>query len=421
MRNGVSPHLPDEDNHLENRHQEASEKNLFAVPEVASKNNRLSHVFDESSNTVVSEYSLNHDKAVKPVLITGGAGFVGTNLAHRLLTSGQPVLVFDNLSRAGVEGNLQWLQETHGEAVEAINADVRDAAAVRSAVRRSGQVFHLAAQVAVTTSLVDPIHDFDVNARGTLHVLEAMRELKNEGSLPPSLVFTSTNKVYGGLKDIQLNLNGERYEPAVEEIRSNGISEAWPLDFHSPYGCSKGSADQYVFDYARTFGLPAVVFRMSCIYGPHQMGTEDQGWVAHFLLRALGGEAVTLYGDGKQVRDILFVEDLVDAFLLAQQNMGSLAGSAFNIGGGPENTVSLREILAAMGDFLNGKISTDYEDWRPGDQKYYVSDTRKFGAATGWSPQVSVEEGMQRLHDWFCDCLALNGTQQNPVASAGAR
>ena len=217
------------------------------------------------------------------VLITGGAGFVGTNLAHRLAAQGRTVRIYDNLSRPGVEQNARWLVETHGDLIHVEVADVRDGEALRRAVRGVSQAYHLAAQVAVTTSLTDPLTDFEVNARGTLNLLEAVRAQ----DVPPSLVFTSTNKVYGGLEDVPLRVRSRRYEPEDTAIRAQGISEARPLDFHSPYGCSKGAADQYVLDYARTYGLPAVVFRMSCIYGPHQFGTEDQGWVAHFLIRAL--------------------------------------------------------------------------------------------------------------------------------------
>ncbi|HEX8255267.1 MAG TPA: NAD-dependent epimerase/dehydratase family protein, partial [Thermoanaerobaculia bacterium] len=264
------------------------------------------------------------------ILITGGCGFVGTNLAHRLLSEGQRVCVFDNLSRPGVERNLEWLRATHGDNLIVKIADVRDAGAVREAVRRASQVFHLAAQVAVTTSVGDPLSDFEINARGTLNVLEAIR---NSIHRPP-LFFTSTNKVYGGLDDVALREEGLRYTPADDAIAQNGISELRPLDFHSPYGCSKGTADQYVLDYARTYGIQAVVFRMSCIYGPHQFGTEDQGWVAHFLIRALNHQPITIYGDGKQVRDILYVDDLVNAFQLASEKIDVCSGNAFNIGGG---------------------------------------------------------------------------------------
>jgi CDP-paratose 2-epimerase len=307
------------------------------------------------------------------------------------------VLVFDNLSRPGVERNLQWLRDTHGSRAQVEFADVRDQQALVSAVRQASQVFHFAAQVAVTTSLANPLHDFDVNARGAINLLEALRELDN----PPPLVFTSTNKVYGGLDDVPLRLEGHRYEPRDPVTRALGISEARPLDFHSPYGCSKGTADQYVIDYARTFGLPAVVFRMSCIYGLHQLGTEDQGWVAHFLIQAQNGNPITIYGDGKQVRDILFIDDLVDAFLLAQENMETLAGQAFNMGGGPDRTISLLELLDMIAALTGSRPAVRFDAWRPGDQRYYVSDTTKFQTSTGWQPKVDAEEGVRRLYEWL--------------------
>ena len=333
----------------------------------------------------------------RPVLITGGSGFIGTNVAHRFLSEGRKVLVYDNLSRAGVKQNLDWLKATHGPNVEAEIADIRDVVSLRAAVSRASAVFHFAAQVAVTTSLEDPIEDFTVNARGTVNVLEALRALDS----PPPLVFTSTNKVYGGLEDVEFKSNGRRYEPADPFIKMYGINERRRLDFHSPYGCSKGAADQYVIDYARTFGLRAVVFRMSCIYGLHQFGTEDQGWVAHFLLRALHGEPITLYGDGLQVRDILFVDDLVNAFMLALKHMDEVKGQAFNMGGGPANSVSLLEVLDIIGDVHGKKPRVHFDGWRPGDQRYYVSDTAKFQAATGWKPQVGVREGIERLYNWL--------------------
>ena len=330
----------------------------------------------------------------QPILITGGAGFIGTNLAHRLLSLGQPVVIFDNLSRPGVEQNWRWLKQQHGDLVQIEVADVRDRFALRKAIQNAHQVFHFAAQVAVTTSVTNPVHDFEVNALGTLNLLEEMRNLSN----PPSLVFTSTNKVYGTLPDIQLNANCTRYQP-IEAL--TGISEDRRLDFHSPYGCSKGAADQYVLDYTRTFGIKAVVFRMSCIYGPHQFGTEDQGWVAHFLIRAIANQPITLYGDGMQVRDILFVEDLVDAFLLAQENMHHISGQAFNIGGGIENTTSLLEFIELIGEIHRGKPPVSFDTWRPGDQHYYVSDTSKFQAATGWTPKFDIRQGVQQLYQWL--------------------
>jgi CDP-paratose 2-epimerase len=278
-------------------------------------------------------------------------------------------------------------------------ADVRDAGALRDAVRRASKVFHLAAQVAVTTSLEDPLNDFEVNARGTLNVLEAIRHSLQQ----PPLFFTSTNKVYGGLEDVELGEDRLRYMPADAEIAGNGIAETRPLDFHSPYGCSKGTADQYVIDYARSFNLKTVVFRMSCIYGPHQFGTEDQGWVAHFLIRALNREPITIYGDGKQVRDILFVEDLVDAFLLAAKNIDLCSGRAFNIGGGAANTISLRELLALLRKLDGREPRVERAEWRVGDQKYYVSDSTRFRQLTGWNPAVRAEEGIRRLREWLIE------------------
>ncbi len=348
----------------------------------------------------------------KPILITGGAGFVGSNLAHRLLSAGHRVRLLDNLSRSGVERNLRWLIETHGDLVDIEVPDVRNLSLVKQAVKDASQVFHFAAQVAVTSSLVDPIEDFEINARGTLNLLEAIRNTDN----PPPLIFTSTNKVYGNLADLEFTNGATRYAPVDLHIRERGIAENRPVDFHSPYGCSKGAADQYVTDYARTYGIPALVFRMSCIYGPHQFGNEDQGWVAHFLIRALTGKPITIYGDGKQVRDILFIEDLVDAFLLAQQHMNQLAGNAFNIGGGPTNTISLLELLDLLAELNEGELAIEFEEWRAADQRYYVADTAKFSAATGWQPKVGVQEGIKRLYDWL---VASN--QHFPAAPVGVR
>ena len=349
----------------------------------------------------------------RPVLITGGAGFVATNVAHRVLGTGRPVIVFDNLSRAGVERNLEWLRDTHGPLVRVQLGDIRDRDAVQRAVRQAGQVYHFAAQVAVTTSLRDPFLDFDVNARGTLNLLEAVRGC----DAPPSVLFTSTNKVYGGLEDVGLRKAATRYEPSDPALRRHGISEARSLEFHSPYGCSKGVAEQYVLDYARTFGLRTVVFRMSCIYGPHQFGTEDQGWVAHFLIAAMRGQPLTIYGDGFQVRDILFVEDLVDAMLLAQTHVDELAGCAFNIGGGPTNTISLVELLDMMGEVIGERPLARLEAWRPADQRYYVSNTARFRRATGWRPRIGVREGVTRLRDWLLEARVTEPAVAGQVAS----
>jgi CDP-paratose 2-epimerase len=345
------------------------------------------------------------------VLVTGGAGFIATNVADRLLRAGARVRLFDNLSRAGVEQNAAWLEQEHGGAVELQVGDVRDLAAVRKAVRGVRRIFHFAAQVAVTTSLDDPFLDFDVNARGTLNLLEAIRAEDDR----PSLLFTSTNKVYGDLADVPLATRGLRYAPVDGTIARQGISEARALDFHSPYGCSKGAAEQYVLDYARTFGLPATVFRMSCIYGPHQFGTEDQGWVAHFVIQALKRRPLTLFGDGLQVRDILFVEDLVDAMLLAHDRMDATAGEAFNIGGGPTHTVSLLELLDVIAELTGERPACSMEPWRSADQRYYVSDTSKFEAATGWRARTGVRAGVERLTAW------LMAAQSRPADTVAGR
>jgi CDP-paratose 2-epimerase len=348
-------------------------------------------------------------------LITGGAGFIGSNLAHRLLGMGRKVRILDNLSRPGVEQNLQWLRKMHGAQLEFVMGDIRDFDAVKKAVAGTAQVFHFAAQVAVTTSLENPQEDFAINAQGTLNLLEAVRARP----VPPSVLMTSTNKVYGGLEDLQLGLDGQRYGPLDAAVRSRGISEARPLDFHSPYGCSKGTADQYVIDYARSYGLTTCVFRMSCIYGPRQFGTEDQGWVAHFILRALRGESLTIYGDGKQVRDVLYVDDLVDAFLLAEQHGPRVSGRAFNMGGGPANTISLLDLLDRIEELHGARPQTRFDDWRTGDQRYYVSDTRAFEEATGWKRRVAASEGIARLYDWLATRPGAPAKTQEPLA-AGA-
>jgi CDP-paratose 2-epimerase len=345
-----------------------------------------------------------HSRSHKHTLITGGAGFVGVNLADRLLSEGKKVLIFDNLSRAGVQNNLLWLKDKYHENLEVTVADIRDKEAVKAAVDGADQVFHFAAQVAVTTSLVNPYLDFEVNALGTLNLLEAIRNSDHQ----PPVVFTSTNKVYGDLEDVGLTMNGTRYYPQNMHFKKHGISEQRSLSFHSPYGCTKGVADQYMLDYGRTFGLKTVVFRMSCIYGPHQFGNEDQGWVAHFLIQALKNKPITLYGDGKQVRDILFVEDLVNAFLLAQENMHLIAGNAFNIGGGVKNTISLLELINLIGDISGKKPLVHFDEWRPSDQKYYVSDFARFSAVTGWEPKNGTSEGVTKLYHWLKENAVLS-------------
>jgi CDP-paratose 2-epimerase len=332
------------------------------------------------------------------VLITGGAGFVGTNLAERLIHEDRRVRVLDDLSRPGVERNLSWLERTYGDMLEIEVADLRNGDAVRRAVAGVDQIFHFAAQVAVTTSLDDPLHDFRVNLAGTMNLLERARAARR----PPGVVFTSTNKVYGSLGDVEVTADSGRWEP-VDPLVAQGVSESRPLQFCTPYGCSKGAADQYVLDYAASYRLPTCVLRMSCIYGPHQFGTEDQGWVAHFLISALAGEPITIYGDGRQVRDVLYVEDLAEAMVAAGDGIARLSGRAFNIGGGPAAAVSLREVIDSIGALREAPPEVDHSDWRAGDQRWYVSDTRAFSAATGWRPRVMPAEGIRRLHEWLLD------------------
>ena len=334
----------------------------------------------------------------RTVLITGGAGFIGCNLARRVVADGGRVILLDDLSRNGVDDNLARLRADVGAAdLEVHLGDVRNPRLVRDALVGVDAVFHFAAQVAVTSSVADPVHDFEVNVRGTINLLEELRRL----AVPPPLLYTSTNKVYGDLADVELARSDDRYEPIQLAVRDHGIGEDRPLSFCSPYGCSKGAADQYVLDYATSFGLPTVVFRMSCIYGPHQRGNEDQGWLAHFLLQAAAERPISIYGDGGQVRDALFVDDLVDAMDLALANIDIVGGQAFNMGGGPQNTTSLLELLDLIRALDQRTPIVRFDDWRIGDQRWFVSDTRRFEEATGWRARVGVAEGVTRLHDWL--------------------
>lgn len=332
-------------------------------------------------------------------LITGGAGFIGTNLAKRLLKEGKKVMIYDALVRDGVEQNLKWLKEQYGDQLIIQIADINEIHTLEQSVRKAEEIYHFCSQVAVTTSIENPLLDYEVNLKGTFNLLEAIRKSPHQ----PPLIFTSTNKVYGNLKDKKLKTLETRYAPADKDLEENGVGEDQPLDFHSPYGCSKGAADQYILDYSRSFGLNTVVFRMSCIYGPHQFGTEDQGWVAHFLISVLENKDISIYGNGKQVRDILFVEDLIDAFVVALENMDKISGEAFNIGGGSRNSVSLIEILDLINEKTGKKVNISFDDWRQGDQFYYVSDTKKFRMATGWKPKYSVEEGVEALMEWLLE------------------
>ncbi|WP_394646973.1 SDR family NAD(P)-dependent oxidoreductase [uncultured Sphingomonas sp.] len=331
------------------------------------------------------------------VLVTGGAGFIGSNLADRLAGDGHDVVVYDALARAGVDRNLAWLRQRHGGRIRFVHADVRDVARLADEVAKAKAVFHFAAQVAVTTSLDDPVDDFTTNITGTFQLLEAIRT--RAPHVP--LIFASTNKVYGDLADLDFALEDEAYRPTDAHVRAHGIGEARPLDFHTPYGVSKGAADQYVLDYARSFGLKTCVFRMSCIYGQRQMGTEDQGWVAHFLIRALRGEAITLYGDGHQVRDVLDVRDAVNAYVAAWQRIDDVAGRAFNLGGGPDNAVSLRQLLAHIGALTGRAVDVRYAGWRAGDQRYFVADARAAQSTLSLPARRDWREGVGALADWL--------------------
>jgi len=327
------------------------------------------------------------------ILITGGVGFIGTNLADRFLREGKEVVLFDNLRRPGVEQNLEWLRRQHGTRVNFVKGDVRDFDAVEKSMRGADVVFHLAAQVAVTTSIANPQEDFSINAQGALNVLEAARRQNQT----PIILYTSTNKVYGGLDHLTVIEDSTRYK---FENLPYGVSETCPLDFHSPYGCSKGAADQYFRDYHRIYSLRTIVFRMSCIYGPHQFGTEDQGWVAHFALSALRELPLTIYGDGKQVRDLLYVEDLIDLMIRSCSAIKTTSGQVYNVGGGPTHTISVWAELKRPLEETIGKVPlVKYGEFRPGDQKIYVSDIRKAHRELGWSPQVGITTGLGRMVD----------------------
>ena len=333
------------------------------------------------------------------VFITGGAGFIGCNAAARFIKKGHDVTIYDNLSRPGTASNLKWLQAAGR--FKFVKGDVRNAAKVAQAVKGIkglGAVLHYAGQVAVTTSVVDPREDFEINALGTFNVLEAVRLAQPKGAGKKiAMLYSSTNKVYGGMEDIRVVERGGRYQ--YRDL-PGGIPEDRLLDFHSPYGCSKGAADQYVRDYSRIYSFPTVVFRQSCIYGYRQFGVEDQGWVAWFTIAALKGHPITIYGDGKQVRDVLFIEDLVNAYETALAKIKTSAGQVYNIGGGPANQMSLRELLAYLGQLRGKPVPVTYGPWRPGDQPVFVCDIRKAKRQLGWAPKNGVKQGVRKLYDW---------------------
>lgn len=331
----------------------------------------------------------------KHYFITGGAGFIGSNYVARLLERGEKVTVYDNLSRAGAPRNLKWLQETYGtKSFNLVVGDIRDAGQLVASTRDADIIVHLAAQVAVTTSVVKPREDFEINALGTFNVLEAAR--LNERN--PIVLYASTNKVYGGMDDVEVAEGATRW--GYKDLPF-GASEHQPLDFHSPYGVSKGAGDQYVRDYYRIYGLNTVVLRQSCIYGPRQFGVEDQGWVAWFIIASVMGRPMSIYGDGKQVRDLLHVYDLNDAYDLCIEKIDTVKGDIFNLGGGPSNVLSVWSEFGPMLEKLLGKrIPVTWGDWRPGDQKVFVADIRKAEQVLGWKPKYDVEKGIKQLFDW---------------------
>jgi CDP-paratose 2-epimerase len=332
------------------------------------------------------------------VLITGGAGFIGSNAAHRFLQRGAQVTIYDNLSRRGSISNLDWLRAQHGaDSFKLIQADLREADRLVEAAREQEVILHYAGQVTVTTSVQNPRGDFEDNALGTFNALEAARLSGSN----PIFMYSSTNKVYGSMEHIGLVETETRY--AYRDY-PHGISEEFSLDLHSPYGCSKGTGDQYVRDYARIYGLRTVVFRQSSIYGPRQFGIEDQGWIAWFIIAAVTGKPITIYGDGKQVRDVLYVDDLIDAYELAIRKIDRVAGQIFNIGGGANNTLTIwTETGPLLEKLLGHALPVGRGDWRPGDQRICVMDIRKAQSTLGWSPQTTVVDGVAKLYQWVVD------------------
>jgi CDP-paratose 2-epimerase len=336
------------------------------------------------------------------IFITGGAGFIGANSAAHFLAQGHQVTLFDNLTRIGGQANLDWLSTVPGQAnLTFVKGDIRDYAALAAAIPGADVVLHLASQVAVTLSVQNPREDFEINALGTFNVLEAVRHHAPQAVF----IYASTNKVYGGLEDLQIQEQADRY---VYADQPQGVDEHRPLDFHSPYGCSKGAGDQYALDYARIYGLRTVVFRQSCIYGPRQFGVEDQGWVAHFVIAAAKGRPITIYGNGKQVRDLLHVQDLIRAYELGIQKIDQVSGQAFNLGGGAANSLSIwREFGPLLEKLKGAPVVARLEKWRPGDQRVFISNNGKALALLGWRPQISPAQGIQQLYEWVSHNLLL--------------
>lgn len=329
------------------------------------------------------------------IVILGGAGFIGINSAYYFCEKGHEVIILDNLSRVGSEYNLQQIQAVYS--VPFFKVDIREADKVKSILASLGDIdalLLLAGQVAVTTSVINPREDFDINAMGTFNVLEALR-INNQ---KPLVIYSSTNKVYGKMEEVSISERNGRYE---YDLLTNGVSESQPLDFYSPYGCSKGAGDQYVKDYYRIYGIPTVVMRQSCIFGQRQFGIEDQGWVAWFTIATMLNKKVTIYGDGKQIRDVLFVEDLIRCYEAAIVNKNVAAGQVYNIGGGIDYTLSLNELVKMLALRFGREINPMFGDWRPGDQKVYVSDISKVKKDLGWSPSVNIEQGIDKMAGWI--------------------
>ena len=326
-------------------------------------------------------------------LIIGGSGFIGINLAHTLLQKGKEVVIFDNFSRKGTRENFKWLEKEF-PSIELVEADIRnDIGKLQEAIKRAKNIYHMAAQVAVTTSIKDPKKDFEINALGTLNVLESIRKTQSQALL----IFASTNKVYGELIDEPVIEKEKRYE--FEKL-TNGINEQTPLDFHSPYGCSKGCADQYVRDYSRIYGLNTVVMRQSCIYGPRQFGIEDQGWIAWFTIATMLKKPLTIYGNGKQVRDVLNVEDLINVIINASSKPKKVNGQIYNIGGGIKNSLSLLELLDILEVNIGEKISYNFSKPRLGDQVIYISDISKVQKELNWDVKIDFKKGINKLIEW---------------------
>lgn len=334
----------------------------------------------------------------KKILITGGAGFIGINASARVLKDKNKLVIVDNLSRKGGKENLEWLKQFGG--YEFIECDITNFNRLNKTIRKHRDIdalLHLAGQVAVTTSITDPRNDFESNALGTFNVLETVRLNK----IRPVIIYSSTNKVYGGMEDISVIEDETRYR---YRDYPNGVPESMNLDFHSPYGCSKGAADQYVRDYARIYDLPAIVLRQSCIYGPRQFGIEDQGWVAWFIIAAVLGKLTSIYGNGKQVRDLLFIDDLVDAYMLIIESPQNVGGKIFNIGGGINNSLSIwKEFGPKLESLIGKKIPITNKEWRQGDQPIYVSDISAINQALGWAPKVNPDEGIKKLYHWVVE------------------